>query len=372
MTACNVCRAELAPGAVACWACGAVTDGAPQAADKERPVAEPAEPTEPASDGAVRSAVDEGPKPPADASPPATVADSPEQPAQNVPPPASAVPVAPRAAAGAGLFRPICLFGIAAILIGCAAILWVILHFATGGGRTAGDAAARASGDARDVLSRADKDVVTGSWGVPWGGASVEPSAGSKVDPDALPSRGAEDPLLALVEFGDYECEFTQKAERTVERVLARFERDVRLVYVHDPLAIHDHAVLAAQAAEAARLQGHFGEMHARLLAAKGQVDRDDVLRLAREIGLDVERFRRDLDGPAKDRIAAMVGFAKARGLTGTPHFVIGGRIIEGARSEEIFARVIEAALADAKAQVGLLHSRADVYRESLDFLSGT
>ncbi|MBI5489211.1 MAG: DsbA family protein [Deltaproteobacteria bacterium] len=283
-----------------------------------------------------------------------------------------------RAPAAKGtVFRPVVLFGFAAILVGCAAILWVILHFATGATNSAGtsaDAAARAAGHDFSVSHRTDKEVVTGSWGVPWGGpgpGTSDASANAGMDTSILPSRGADEPLLALVEFGDYECEFTQKAERTVEKLLSRFNDEVRLVFVHDPLAIHDHALLAAQAAEAARMQGRFGEMHEKLLAAKGNVDRAAVVRLARDLGLDTARFERDLDGPAKDRVASMVAFAKARGLTGTPHFVIGGRVIEGARSEEIFVRVIEAALEEAKARVGVLHSRDEVYRDSLSFLQG-
>ncbi|MBI5499909.1 MAG: thioredoxin domain-containing protein [Deltaproteobacteria bacterium] len=254
----------------------------------------------------------------------------------------------------------------------------MILHFSTGTaaghGPAAGDASARGSGRDFDVSHRIDKEVVTGSWGVPWGGPGPgEPESPVKagMDPSTLPSRGAEKPLLALVEFGDYECEFTQKAERTVEKLLARFEDEVRLVFVHDPLAIHDHALLAAQAAEAARMQGRFGEMHARLLEAKGDVERAAVVRMARDLGLDGARFERDLDGPAKERVAAMVAFTKVRGLTGTPHFVIGGRVVEGARSEEIFVRVIEAALEEAKARIGVLHSREEVYRDSLSFLQG-
>ena len=275
------------------------------------------------------------------------------------------------------LLRPVVLFGFAAILMGCAAILWVVLHFATGTAASAGtsaDAAARAAGHDFSVSHRTDKEVVTGSWGVPWGGPgpeAPESSSSPGMDASALPSRGADEPLLALVEFGDYECEFTQKAERTVAKLLSRFDDDVRLVFVHDPLAIHDHALLAAQAAEAARMQGRFGEMHEKLLAVKGNVDRAAVVRLARDLGLDAARFERDLDGPARDRVAAMVAFAKARGLTGTPHFVIGGRVIEGARSEEIFVRVIEAALEEAKARIGVLHSRDEVYRDSLSFLQG-
>jgi protein-disulfide isomerase len=171
------------------------------------------------------------------------------------------------------------------------------------------------------------------------------------------------------VEFGDYECEPTRRAEATLDKVLDRFDGDVRLVFVHLPLRIHDHALLAAQAAEAARLQDRFGPMHEKLLAAKGVVERQDVVRMAREIGLDVARFERDLDGPAKDAVAGMIAFAKAHRLNATPHFAIGDRVVEGAKSEEEFEEAIAGALAEARRRVASGKSRAEVYRESIAFL---
>jgi 2-hydroxychromene-2-carboxylate isomerase len=365
MSACEVCKAEVPAGAVVCPGCGAVSEPAKPDSQQAAASAPATEPT-PAAVGAPAETPAPTEVPTAAPTPPPT----PTDPA----PVAAPRPVAPfpqpGPRSGRRVFRPAWLFGIAAVLMGCAAILWVILHFSPGGGAQAAGGS-KGSREGRDAAARLDKETVTGTWGVPWGGAAPEVPDGTRVDPETLPSRGSNDPVLALVEFGDYECEFTQKAERTLDRLMARFGDDVRLVYVHDPLAIHDHALLAAEAAEAARLQGKFGEMHQRLLAAKGDVAREDVVRMARDIGLDVARFQRDLDGTAKDRVAAMVAFTRARGITGTPHFVIGGRVIEGARSEEIFVRVIEAALEEAKARIGALHSREEVFRESMAFLSG-
>jgi predicted DsbA family dithiol-disulfide isomerase len=83
-----------------------------------------------------------------------------------------------------------------------------------------------------------------------------------------------------------------------------------------------------------------------------------------------VERFRHDLDGTARERVAAMMAFARSHGLTATPHFAIGGHVIEGARSEDLFVRVIEAALAEAQARLAAGTPRAQVYQQSLAFLA--
>ncbi|MBN1771331.1 MAG: thioredoxin domain-containing protein [Deltaproteobacteria bacterium] len=264
------------------------------------------------------------------------------------------------------------LFAVAALLVGCAALLWVMLQFAGGPSSGSGGATTTEAPGPGDARGAAEREAIAGPWGMPWGGGEGNPAeADAKLDPDALPYRGGDDPLVAIVEFGDYECEFTRKVERTLARLLGRFGGDVRVVFVHNPLAIHDHARLAARAAEAARRQGRFGEMHERLLEANGKVDEADVLRFARDLDLDTARFRADLGGWAKDTVTGMTAFSRTHGINGTPHFVIGGRVVEGARPEEVFAKVVEAALEDARGRLDAGKSRRDVYDESLAFLGG-
>ena len=368
MINCRVCGAELSTGAVACWGCGAIVEAPVPPATSSDPASTPPPQNVPQWEAVPPAQTPARPDAPAASTAATPVPATQVQPSSPTPAPPVPAPLPDPPARRRG-FRPVWLFGIAAVLAGCAAILWVILHFTVGTARGSGDSGVGARATGQDAAARTERETLTGTWGAPWGGGRTDQPSDTKLDPETLPSKGAIEPVLALVEFGDYECEYTQRVERTLESILARFDREVRLVFVHDPLAIHDHAVLAAQAAEAARLQGKFGEMHQRLLEAKGQVDRDGVLRFARDIGLDTERFQRDLDGAAKERVAAMMGFAKAHGLTATPHFVIGGHPIEGARPEDLFVRVIEAALAEAKARLESGKSRRQVYEESLAFL---
>lgn len=328
MIRCGICGAEQPGDATICWGCGG---------DVESPSA--------TASGQVGGAAAPAPVPPGPA---------------------------PAASASSPFPAPRWILAVAALLAGCAALLWVMLQFAVGPApASAGEAAARATA-AADVRSPETREVVQGPWGVPWGGGEGSGlDAGAKIDPGALPYRGADDPLVAIVEFGDYECEFTRKVERTLGRLLGRFGGDVRVVFVHNPLPIHDHARLAARAAEAARRQGRFGEMHERLLRAEGKVEEADVIRFAEDLGLDVARFRADLDGWGKDAVAGMSAFARKHGIHGTPHFVIGGRVVEGARPEEVFAKVVEAALEDARRRLAAGKSRREVYEESLAFLGG-
>src|SRR4029450_8275344 len=66
-----------------------------------------------------------------------------------------------------------------------------------------------------------------------------------------------------ILEYGDYECPYSRRAFREIERVEKQLKGDVRFAFRHFPLTeIHPHAFAAAAAAEAASLQGRFWEMH--------------------------------------------------------------------------------------------------------------
>ena len=153
------------------------------------------------------------------------------------------------------------------------------------------------------------------------------------VDPARDHIRGSDEALVTLVEYGDYECPYCGQAELAVRELLASFSDELRYVWRHLPLNdVHQHAQLAAEAAEAAAAQGRFWDMHDQLLAHQDRLEPEDLDRYAREIGLDVERFWRDVrDGRHGDRIGDDVATADASGVTGTPTFFINGRRHEGA-----------------------------------------
>src|SRR5215213_149668 len=103
--------------------------------------------------------------------------------------------------------------------------------------------------------------------------------------------RGSEDAPL-LVEYGDYECPHSRRAFREIERVERRLEGGLRFAFRHFPLnEIHPHALSAARAAEAAARQERFWDMHDRLFHGQRTLEDEYLLRYARDLGLDVERF---------------------------------------------------------------------------------
>jgi len=132
---------------------------------------------------------------------------------------------------------------------------------------------------------------------------------------------------ITIVEFSDFECPYCREAHPILARTVAEFEGRVRLVFKHYPLSAHEHALPAARAAVAAMRQGKFWEMHDTLFENQHALTPSDLERYAREIGLDVERFREDL---ASEESLALVQADRALGqevgVQGTPTIFVNGR----------------------------------------------
>jgi Na+/H+ antiporter NhaA len=152
------------------------------------------------------------------------------------------------------------------------------------------------------------------------------------VDPDRDHVRGPRHAAVTVVEYGDYECPYCGQAEPVVRALLGDFE-DVRYVWRHLPLTdVHVHAQLAAAAAEAAAAQGRYWEMHDLLLGHQGALRPNHLRGYAADIGLDVQRFERDLRAHGgAPRVAEDVESADLSGVAGTPTFFVNGRRHHGA-----------------------------------------
>jgi protein-disulfide isomerase len=138
---------------------------------------------------------------------------------------------------------------------------------------------------------------------------------------------------VTLEEFGDYQCPPCGVLHPELKRIKVEYGQRVRFVFRNLPLTkIHANSLAAAQAAEAARLQGRFWEMHDRLFENQKEWTADSdprpvFLRYAHDIGLELDRFERDLDGPQiQERLVADEKLAKSLGLDSTPTILIDGR----------------------------------------------
>ena len=151
------------------------------------------------------------------------------------------------------------------------------------------------------------------------------------VDPETDWIKGPEDAVVTIIEYADFQCPYCSIASRNLKALLEKYPDDVRVVYRHFPLAsIHDKAIPATQAVEAAGLQDPeiFWVMHDLLYETQGawsgySIEEFEswVIDLAAELGLDPVQFQADYNSEE------IVSFAEgtwiegqALGIPGTPY----------------------------------------------------
>jgi protein-disulfide isomerase len=174
--------------------------------------------------------------------------------------------------------------------------------------------------------------IVGGLWfmrSVPQTGSVAAGSSGAN-PPQA---KGRDGAPVTIEEFGDYQCPPCGALYPELEKIMADYGDRVRLVFRHYPLVrIHPNALAAAHAAEAAGLQGKFWEMHDQLYRGQKSWERAGDVRgafaaYARSLGLDAERFSRDMSGEAVDtRVTADLERARSLGVDSTPVIFVNGR----------------------------------------------
>jgi protein-disulfide isomerase len=164
--------------------------------------------------------------------------------------------------------------------------------------------------------------------------------------------RGAKEAKVTLVEFADFQCPACGAYEPLVRQVLADNKDTLKVVFRNFPLTqIHQNALPAAKAAEAAGLQGKFWEMHDMLFDkqaewSKGLNARDFFLTYATTLGLDTKKFIADMDSQAiEDKILAEYKEGVKLGVQGTPTFFINGKMIESPGSLEALNKVVQDAV---------------------------
>jgi protein-disulfide isomerase len=195
-----------------------------------------------------------------------------------------------------------------------------------------------------------------------------DPAAVYKVPVDKAPQQGPSDALVTIVEFSDYQCPFSRKAQPTLAQIIQTYGKDVRHVYRNNPLAMHNHAALAAEAALAARDQDKFWEYHDRLFANQQALAREDLEQYATELGLDMAKFKAALDTNAhKDEIAADQQLTRSLGQTGTPAFFVNGRSVKGARPFDAFKALIDEELQKARDLVAKGTPQDQVYGKIIE-----
>ena len=160
-------------------------------------------------------------------------------------------------------------------------------------------------------------------------------------DPNA-PVIGNPEGDVTVVEFFDYNCPYCKRAAPVVKNVIAG-DSDVRVVYREWPI-LGEGSDFAARAALASRNQGKYEEFHWALMALNGRATEASVLKVVRELGLDEDQLRADMEAPEVDaHIQVSMELARQLGFSGTPSFVIGDALAPGLITEDEMTRLIVA-----------------------------
>lgn len=181
---------------------------------------------------------------------------------------------------------------------------------------------------------------------------NFDPATVYKVPRGASPSDGPADAPVTIVAWSDFGCGYCYRVQPTLDTLNKLFPGQIR--WIHRTLPLDDDNTTTAEAALAARAQGKFRPMSDRLYAMGGHVDRAGVELIARELGLDMVRFRADLDTSVyRPEIVADAADARKLGVTGTPTFFVNGRPVHGNQPLRVFAEVVDEELARAAAGSG-------------------
>ncbi len=139
--------------------------------------------------------------------------------------------------------------------------------------------------------------------------------------------RGLDSAPVTVVKYGDFESVECHRSHRLMRKAAALLESKMKFVYRHFPLInVHSHALLAAEAAEAAAAQGKFWEMHDRLFGNPAKLEEKHLKHHAKKIGLDTDRFDQELTSRFYSAtVQASYRASLLGGITGSPTFYING-----------------------------------------------
>ncbi len=145
-------------------------------------------------------------------------------------------------------------------------------------------------------------------------------------------AEGPANAPLTLVEYGDYQCPYCGAAYPVVKRLQKKLGKKLRFVFRNFPLTeAHPYALIAAEAAEAAALQGKFWEMHDLLFEEQRLLKPEIIPSWVKRIGLNLEQFENDIkQGVIEKRIKEDRQGGIRSGVNGTPTFFINGTRYDG------------------------------------------
>jgi protein-disulfide isomerase len=203
------------------------------------------------------------------------------------------------------------------------------------------------SADGRYVVFAATEDV------------TVDPSKAvmQKINLKGHPFKGPATAKVTIVEWSDFQCPFCSRAYNTVEnQVLKEYGDKVKLYFKHYPLPFHPWAEPSAVAAECAKLQDPdaFWKLYKGYFEQQAQINMDNLKQKTTEMlagtKVDMAKFNDCFDNKkTAAEVKAQMAEGSSVGISGTPGFIINGRLVSGAQPFENFKNIIDDELASSK-----------------------
>ena len=162
----------------------------------------------------------------------------------------------------------------------------------------------------------------------------------------SLPNAGNPKGDVTVVEFFDYNCGYCKKALSDVT-AFVQSDKNVRFVLKEFPI-LSKGSEEAAKVALAAKMQGKYWDFHLAMLGLQGQANEASALKVAEGVGMNMAKLKSDMASPAvKKEIEDTRALAQKMGISGTPHFLVGDKRIEGA--PENLAEVLASNVSDVR-----------------------
>jgi protein-disulfide isomerase len=159
---------------------------------------------------------------------------------------------------------------------------------------------------------------------------AVKENAEELFRPNTSPIAGNAKGDVTMIEFFDYNCGYCKKAFGDVAQAIEK-DKQVKLVLKEFPI-LSKGSEEAARVALAAKMQGKYWEFHRAMLESQGQANEASALKVAEKLGLDMTKLKKDMaSAEVKKEIDDTRKLATKMGIQGTPHFIVGDRIIPGA-----------------------------------------
>jgi protein-disulfide isomerase len=199
----------------------------------------------------------------------------------------------------------------------------------------------------QDAVDKSVASAVTAAGGSQQAAAGPDPNKRYTIPVDNHPAMGPADAPVTIVEFSDFRCAFCGKfARETLNPLMAKYDGKVKFVY-RNFIIFGQTSYDTAMAAYCAGDQGKFWDFHNLAFSDQQNLGRDDFVKFATNLKLDVKTFTGCLDNSDhRQQILDDMTYADSLGLQGTPSFFVNGKFVSGAQPIDVWSSVIDGELA--------------------------